>query len=502
MKKLPTILTLCFALNLLLTCCKQGPEVNTNTTNNQAEDSEEWLVPNINELDGHRIALITGTIHDDFVQTHYPHSEIIRMGNFTDILMALESDQCDFIVMDSAVFPDMQALHPDLRNLGKLFEDSVSVAFHPSAVGLCYLFNHLLEELHETGEFDRMDRRWFGKNRTGEMPHFNIPTNGKPLRVGIDGHTPHNCEIEGEQYGGYEIELCYRLAEKMQCPIKFHIINFGSLIPALQAQKIDLAISSFVATEERKKKVLFSNPYDFSIICAVTKVKNESTTDGKSLTKKINHSLKQNLLVEKRWKVVGKGLLITLLISIPSIVFGLLLGAGVCWMLLCRRKILSKTAIIYTDILRNVPILVVLMFLFYVVFAGSNITAIWVAIIAFSLHFSALTSIVYKAGIEQVSEGQYWAGLAMGFSKTSSFFNFVFPQALRNTLPVLKNCAVSLIKNTSIVGYIAIIDLTKSSDIIRSRTFDAFFPLIVISVIYFILAWLLGKGIGAISKKL
>jgi polar amino acid transport system substrate-binding protein len=100
-----------------------------------------------------------------------------------------------------------------------------------------------------------------------------------------------------------------------------------------------------------------------------------------------------------------------------------------------------------------------------------------------------------------VGKGQTEAGVALGFTHFQTFIYIVLPQAARIAMPVYKGEAVSLFKNTSIVGYIAIQDLTKASDLIRSRTFDAFFPLIIISIIYFVLAWLLGKLLDRVVRK-
>jgi polar amino acid transport system substrate-binding protein len=116
-----------------------------------------------------------------------------------------------------------------------------------------------------------------------------------------------------------------------------------------------------------------------------------------------------------------------------------------------------------------------------------------VAVVAFALNFAAYVSEMFRTAIDSVGKGQTEAGLAIGFTRWQTFVYIVAPQALRNVMPVYKGEAVSLVKNTSIVGYIAIQDLTRASDMIRNRTFDAFFPLLLVTVIYFVLAWLLGK---------
>jgi polar amino acid transport system substrate-binding protein len=145
---------------------------------------------------------------------------------------------------------------------------------------------------------------------------------------------------------------------------------------------------------------------------------------------------------------------------------------------------------------------VLLMILYYVVFGKSGINAIWVAVIGFSLNFAAYTSEILRSGIESIDGGQREAALALGYSENQAFFKFIFPQASVRQIPVYRGEIISLMKNTSIVGYIAIQDLTKMSDIIRSRTYEAFFPLIATAIIYFILAWIIALVLNLILSKI
>lgn len=108
---------------------------------------------------------------------------------------------------------------------------------------------------------------------------------------------------------------------------------------------------------------------------------------------------------------------------------------------------------------------------------------------------------MFRSSINSVDKGQTEAGIALGFIPVSTFFNIVMPQAFKHVLPVYKGELVSLVKMTSIVGYIAVQDLTKVSDIIRSRTFDAFFPLIMVAILYFILSWIFASILDLIGKK-
>jgi ABC-type amino acid transport system permease subunit len=130
-----------------------------------------------------------------------------------------------------------------------------------------------------------------------------------------------------------------------------------------------------------------------------------------------------------------------------------------------------------------------------------NINPIIVAIAAFGMNFAAYVSEMFRTGIEGIDKGQSEAGLAMGFTPVQTFGFIILPQMVQRILPVYKGEFISLVKMTSIVGYIAVQDLTKASDIIRSRTFDAFFPLIMVTVLYFVIAWALMQGLQYLERR-
>jgi polar amino acid transport system substrate-binding protein len=227
----------------------------------------------------------------------------------------------------------------------------------------------------------------------------------------------------------------------------------------------------------------------------------QSSPESTSLISKIGESFYINIIAEKRWKILLQGLQTTLIISVASVVIGALLGAVICLMGMSKLKILRIPAHIYISILRGTPVLVLLMMIFYVVFAKVNIEPVAVAIIGFALNFAAYSAEIFRTGIESIDRGQSEAAIAMGFTRAQTFLHIVFPQALRRVVPVLKGDIINLIKMTSVVGYIAVQDLTKAGDLIRSRTFDAFFPLVMIAVLYFLLAWLVIKLIDLIEQR-
>ena len=156
-----------------------------------------------------------------------------------------------------------------------------------------------------------------------------------------------------------------------------------------------------------------------------------------------------------------------------------------CAMLSSKHAVTRNIARAYGKIVTGIPILVWLMILYNMVFKGMDIPGIAVAVIGFGMDTGAALSGVFKTGLDSLDHGQIEAAEALGFLPGAVFRRIVFPQAAARVFDLYKGQFVSLVKSTSIVGYIAIVDLTKVSDIVRSRTYQAFFPLITTALIYF-----------------
>ena len=179
-----------------------------------------------------------------------------------------------------------------------------------------------------------------------------------------------------------------------------------------------------------------------------------------------------------------------------------MLGFAFCGLRLSKNKIADSLALLYIRLMQGLPMVVLLMILFYIVFAKTGLDGLWVAVIGFGMNFGAYVSEMIRTGILAVDKGQMEAALALGYTRRKAFLKMVLPQAARHFLPVFQGEFISLVKMTSVVGYIAIQDLTKASDIIRSRTYEAFFPLVTTAIIYFIIAWLLTRVLSALQAHL
>ena len=219
------------------------------------------------------------------------------------------------------------------------------------------------------------------------------------------------------------------------------------------------------------------------------------------MIKSVVESFYDNLIAEDRYRMILDGLQVTLLITFWAAILGTILGGLVCWMRMNQRPWLQQVAKAYLGLMYGMPVLVLLMLMYYVVMAPLDATGIVVAVVTFAMNTAAYISEMLRTTIQGIDRGQTEAGLALGFTPRQTFFKIVLPQVVKAVMPVYQGEVVSLLKGTSIVGYIAVADMTRASDLIRSRTFDAFFPLIVTAIIYFLMAWLIGLLLQSLVQR-
>jgi polar amino acid transport system substrate-binding protein len=474
-----------------------------------SKDATAGRLRSADDIKDKKMGVLMGSIYDSYAMRNYPKAEIMQFNNVTDCLTAINTNKIDVMFCDDVSVPEVLSKHPDLGILVKnLFVVDIAAGFNKESVQLREQFNAFLKQIKSNGVYDDMVKRWM--ERGGEaMPAIHgAKTNGK-LNVGVvsDLGFPFSMVRNGK-LEGFDIELSSRFAASIGMefvPVNMH---FGSLIAAISTKKIDIITASMMVTDERKKQIDFSDAYFVSGGDVLArKERMDPAISGaqgsqavrKPFLERVVDSFNSNIMHEKRYLLIIDGLLVTIIISLLSAVFGTIFGALVCAMRMSKRKALSATAGAYITLLRGTPVLVLLMIIYYIVFSSININPVLVAVIAFGLNFAAYVSEMFRTSIESIDRGQTEAGIAGGFTRVQTFVHIVAPQATRHLLPVYKGEFISMVKMTSIVGYIAVQDLTKAGDIIRSRTFDAFFPLIMVAVIYLLLAWLLTWALSRIE---
>ena len=215
-----------------------------------------------------------------------------------------------------------------------------------------------------------------------------------------------------------------------------------------------------------------------------------------------------NFIEYSRWHYIADGLKFTLVVTFCAVIIGVVLGFLLAIVRSTydktgRMKILNALCQAYITVIRGTPVVVQLLIIYFVIFGSArDISKELVAILAFGMNSSAYVAEIFRSGIMSVDNGQFEAGRSLGFNYRQTMFYIIMPQAFKNVLPALGNEFIVLLKETSVSGYIALQDLTKGGDIIRSRTFDAFMPLMAVALIYLIMVMIFTKLVSLLERRL
>jgi His/Glu/Gln/Arg/opine family amino acid ABC transporter permease subunit len=223
----------------------------------------------------------------------------------------------------------------------------------------------------------------------------------------------------------------------------------------------------------------------------------------KSFLEKIHDTF----IVDDRWKYLTNGLKTTLLITFFAVIIGMILGFIIAIIRAShdktgKFKILNLFAKLYLTVIRGTPVMVQLLIIYYVIFASVNIDKVFVGILAFGLNSAAYVAEIVRSGIMSIDNGQFEAGTSLGMNYSKTMVYIIIPQAFKNVLPALANECIVLLKETSVAGYIALEDLTKGGDIIRSLTYEAFLPLIAVALIYLTMVVALSSLVSRLERRL
>lgn len=214
-----------------------------------------------------------------------------------------------------------------------------------------------------------------------------------------------------------------------------------------------------------------------------------------------------NFITDHRYRYILEGLKATLTVTFFALILGVVLGFVIAIVRSThdktgKMKILNFICNIYITVIRGTPVVVQLLIIYFVIFGSSDISKTVVAVMAFGINSGAYVAEIFRSGIMSIDEGQFEAGRSLGFNYSQTMIHIIMPQAFKNILPALGNEFISLLKETSVSGYIALQDLTKGGDIIRSRTYDAFMPLIAVALIYLVMVMIFTRLVNLLERRL
>ncbi len=466
------------------------------------------------DLQGKRVSMLTGAPFEELVRSKEPGvGEFTFFNNTPDMLLALESGKTDAVLTNNAIAVLAANRQPSLTLFPHNLNDGV--------FGLAFAKGDPLRDTWQTAydtiteeEKQTAWEKWTGADESKKV----LPVqdwageNGTVKAAVCDTLEPMSYTGEGGELMGFDIEMILMMAKKLDVHVEFTGMEFAAVMSAVQSGKAQIGAGSIIATEERRQSVDFVDYFPAAFVLLVRTAGagevisgnadsegNGAYASGDFLTS-LKSSFEKTFLLEERWKLFAEGIGTTLLITVLSIILGTALGFLI--FLLCRNGNPLANAITgcYVWLVQGMPVVVLLMILYYIVFGSVAISGVVVSVIGFTLVFGASVYGMLKTGVGAIDGGQLEAAYTLGYSDSRAFFRIILPQAYPHFMPTYKGEITSLIKATAIVGYIAVQDLTKMGDLIRSRTFEAFFPLIAVAVIYFLLAALLKFAVNGIER--
>lgn len=219
-------------------------------------------------------------------------------------------------------------------------------------------------------------------------------------------------------------------------------------------------------------------------------------------------TLYNTFIVSDRYKILIDGLIKTLQITIFALIIGVIIGTIVAIIKVFVAdsnkffpRLLDKLCNLYLTVIRGTPVVVQLLISFFIIFANAE-DGTWVAIITFGVNSGAYVAEVIRSGIMAIDKGQTEAGRSLGFSKVKTMWLIVLPQAFKNILPAIGNEMIALLKETSVAGYVAVIELTKAGNQIKNTTYDQINPILLVAIVYLILVVGMTKLLGIMERRL
>lgn len=510
MKKLAFLLTACLVLGCLLSGCGQGNGQNGASADGAEEDNTLTL----EDFATATLGIQTGSSYDPLAKERFPNAERMYFSTFTDMILAAEQGKIDGFISDSPFYVAAVWEGANLTAVEEpIIQTPMAFVFQKEAEGsqLVEQMDEFILSSRENGLLDRLEEKWLGDEEPPEEEHpdyEHLDGRNGVITAGVAVDSKPLLYLKNGRFSGYEVELMVLFAQEYGYQLDIQSVPFEAILPGIHSGKYDIGAGGFTITEERKESVTFSEPYLMVDALMVTKGNRDGGQQAAGISgffSGMKENFEKTFLRESRWKMILEGIGVTLFISVCSVAGGTLLGFALYLLGRAQNRAVSRVsrgiARVYSRIIAGTPAVVILMILYYVVFGSiKNMSGILVTIIGFSLIFGSFVYSHLTVCVSSVDKGQTEAAYALGYPRNKTFFRIILPQSMTLFLPSYCDQAVSLVLSTAVVGYIAVNDLTKVGDLIRSLTYEAFFPLISTAVIYFLLTWILALLLGQMKR--
>ncbi len=460
------------------------------------------------EAPGTRIAIL---MNDDMVRAvekSFPASTVVTYNTMDALYDAVDAGNAEGAIGFQDHQVNLGKSHPDLAMITEPFwvqEFGFGTQKSEKGKRLCAELNLYLRNLRASGEYTRMRAKWEDPNLTGDPMGDYVLTGEKgTLRVVTDGSWVPMSYYVGSKLTGMFTEIINGFCAENGYKPEYSILNTSEGVAGLISDSYDIVANSVVATEERLASIcvtdMLMEDYYFLYVPADKGLK--TVSKASLFWKNLQESIQRTFIAENRYQMLLSGLRVTIGLTLASGLLGTLLGVLMCFLRTRKNNYVRAFAALYIRVFRTMPVVVLLLVLNFAVFRGSGLSGFQICVLTFAIEFSAYAAEIFRSGINAVPSGQGRAAEALGFGRVQAFLKVVCPQAMERILPVYIGQVIATTKVTAIAGYISVVDLTKASDLIRARTYEAFFPLLFTAAVYFLLCYLLTFLMSLLTRRM
>lgn len=466
----------------------------------------------VDDLEGKNIGVQIGTTGDIYASDYEGDkagTKITRFNKGTDAVQALKQGKVDCVIIDEQPALAFINKNSELSILEEEFAlEEYAICVAKENKELTSSINDALAKLKEDGTLAEIISNYIGDDTKGKSPYESpkdVNRENGTLTMATNVAFPPYEYYENGIATGIDVDMAQAVADELGMELVISDMEFDSIIIAVQSGKADIGVAGMTVTEDRLKNIDFTESY--TTAKQVIIVNNGGDFEALSLKEKFY----QTFVEQGRWKYIPQGLLNTVIITLCAGIFGIILGFVFSIIRVAHDRNEKKTAVIkilnllakiYLTVFRGTPMMVQLLIMYYVVFASVKVNPLFAAVLAFGLNSAAYVAEAVRAGIMSIEIGQFEAGRSLGFNYAQTMRYIILPQAVKNALPAMCNEFIALLKESSIVGYIGLMDLTKAGDIIRSNTYEALIPLCSVAVVYLLIVMILTTGVSHLERRL
>ena len=466
----------------------------------------------LSDLRGAVIGVQLGTTSDVLSTELEKKGDGTRVERFTkgaDAVQALRQGKIDCMMTDEAPAKAFQRVNPSLYILPQAFDESgLAICVAKGNDALLRKVNLSIKKLQASGVIDSIVYRHMVKHQAvayqwrGSDGKSGL---GKKIRFATNATFEPFEYYKAGKIVGIDVDVAHAIGDELGADVEIVDMEFDAIITSVQTGKADAGIAGITVIPERQKNINFSNIYT-QVKQVVVTDRGEAVAAGSQQDGLVD-KFKSCFVADGRYQYLLTGLCNTLIITLFAIILSVALGTLIAIIRATydrqgTHRMLNALCQVYLTIIRGTPTMVQLLIIYYVVFASADVNKLVVAVIAFGMNSAAYIAEVIRSGIMSVDRGQMESGRSLGLSYATTMRLIILPQAFKNVLPAMGNELITLLKETSISGYIGLVDLTKGSDIIRSITYEAMLPLGIVAAIYLLIVMGLYSGVRRLEKRM